>query len=313
MSDIWVLSDSRTGNLKQALALAESVKKESGLSYEIKEIVPKLILRHLPNFVIPRGLLACRSDNLQAPYPRLIIGCGRVSAHVGLAIKQIDERVKLVQILNPTARAEEFDLIIVPRHDMRAYDNGLVTGGALTDITSESLMGVRRKFADIYGGNIRKPILGVLIGGSNKAYRFNLASMNNITDLLEVWVQAGYHIIGTFSRRTPRALQERLLSMEGVDFWNGEGANPYLGILAYACGFAVTCDSINMISEAYHTGKPTYIIELEDNGSHKFSRFHDFQLSSGRIRLATGVLDFGWSPPHCDDLLRATDAVFRLL
>ncbi len=309
MAEIWVLTDFRKGNQKQALALAESVKLRSGLEYELKIINAKKILKHVPNILIPKHVFTCR-ERLLPPYPKLIISCGRVAASVALAIKQADNNVKLVQILNPTARAAEYDLLILPRHDMRFYDNACTISGALTDVNPKSLQAIKSKRYS----KLQKPILGVLIGGNNKAYKFNSTTINNINHFLQSWVGQGYNIIGTFSRRTPVKLQKHLLSMAQVDFWDGEGDNPYEEILHKADGFAVTCDSINMVSEAYHTGKPTYIIPLAEkiNSQNKFSRFHDFHILANRIRPASEQLNFSWKPNFCDDLIRATDAVCKL-
>ena len=312
---VWVLTDSKAGNQKQALALAESVSKKTSAKYEHKIITPKSYLKHLPNGIIPKHIFACE-EKLPEPYPKLIISCGRITAHTALAIKQASPETKIVQILHPTARTKEYDLLILPKHDRRHVDNACIISGALSDITPK-LAAAKKAFAPQYG-NLQKPILGVLIGGNNKAYKFDSKTINSISDFLHAWVKQGYNIIGTFSRRTPEALQDKLLSMNAsipqVNFWNGEGENPYQGILAYADAFAVTCDSINMVSEAFHTGKPTYIIPLTQKrkGINKFSRFHDYQILAKRIRPASENLSLSWKPRACDDLPRATDAVCKL-
>ena len=44
--------------------------------------------------------------------------------------------------------------------------------------------------------------------------------------------------------------------------WDGEGENPYFGLLGLADFLVVTCDSVNMVSEAASTGKPVYVADL---------------------------------------------------
>ena len=65
--------------------------------------------------------------------------------------------------------------------------------------------------------------------------------------------------------------------------WDGEGDNPYFGILALSDYLVVTVDSVNMISEACATGKRVYIYDLP-GGSRKASQFRGQLLKSGFAR-----------------------------
>ena len=59
---------------------------------------------------------------------------------------------------------------------------------------------------------------------------------------------------------------------------DGGGDNPYFGMMAYADAFVVTCNSVNMITEACSTGKPVHVVQLPAQGRRvserdKFARF----------------------------------------
>jgi mitochondrial fission protein ELM1 len=69
-------------------------------------------------------------------------------------------------------------------------------------------------------------------------------------------------------------MREKLQHLPGL-FWtgDGDGANPYPGMLGWADAIVVTPDSVNMLSEAAATGAPVHTLvtaSLPD----KLARFH---------------------------------------
>jgi mitochondrial fission protein ELM1 len=90
-----------------------------------------------------------------------------------------------------------------------------------------------------------------------------------------------------------------------------QGENPYFALLALADYIVVTCDSVNMISEAASTGKPVYV-EMLPGGSAKSSRFLDRLREDGIIRNFTGALE-PYSYPPLDDMTRAAERVRSLI
>ena len=124
---------------------------------------------------------------------------------------------------------------------------------------------------------LTRPYIGVLIGGSNASYHLNAPEMTALAAQLASSARAmGGSLIVTPSRRTGeeniRILKDALTNVPH-DIWNGNGENPYFGILGLADFLIVTCDSVNMVSEAASTGKPVYVADLP-GGSAKFERFH---------------------------------------
>jgi len=58
----------------------------------------------------------------------------------------------------------------------------------------------------------------------------------------------------TLSRRTESDVRAAILNeLQTTDahIWNGEGENPYLGMLAWADAALVTADSVNMVCEEF--------------------------------------------------------------
>src|SRR3546814_21003910 len=108
--------------------------------------------------------------------------------------------------------------------------------------------------------------------------------------------------MSTPSRRTGRRNEEilrRALAGLPAGIWDGDGENPYFGILALADHVVVTGDSVNMVSEAASTGKPVHVVHLQGSSA-KFPRFHDGLVAPGVPRPFPAPLAAWPPPPHTD-------------
>ncbi|HYC13895.1 MAG TPA: mitochondrial fission ELM1 family protein, partial [Stellaceae bacterium] len=200
-----------------------------------------------------------------------------------------------------------------PQHDPARGENVLLTLGAVHRVRPELLAEGRERFAPLFA-KLPRPLVGVLIGGSNRAYRLTEASLATLGGQLAALAEQGYGIAITASRRTPEAglaaLRARLARAPHY-LWAGEGENPYFGLLAESDAFLVTADSVNMVSEAAATGRPVHVIELA-GGSAKFRRFHDALRTAGITRPFTGAIE-QWTYPPLDDTARAAAEIRRRL
>ena len=75
-----------------------------------------------------------------------------------------------------------------------------------------------------------------------------------------------------------------------VYYYDGEGENPYLGLLSCADFICVTNDSVNMMSEALATGRPVYIMALTGHAGTKPALFAQRLVAGGQARWFDGVL-----------------------
>jgi len=118
----------------------------------------------------------------------------------------------------------------------------------------------------------------------------------------------------TPSRRTGDAARTALArTVTGVPhfLWDMAGENPYFALLGLADFIVVTCDSVNMISEAASTGKPVYV-EALPGGSAKSSRFLDQLRNSGVVRYFSGSLaQYAYTP--LDDTSKVLRRVREIL
>ena len=305
----WVLHDGKAGMASQALGLAEA----AGFSFIERRLHIRFPWTCLPPrlWVLP---LAATEPTRAPPWPDLVIGCGRNTAMPALAIRRAsDGRTLAAQIQNPGVGSGEFDLLVVPEHDRLRGPRVVVTRGAVHRATRARLAAERGRFSALAA--LPRPILSVLIGGTNKAYRLTLRRLGEIADAVAGVLRAqGGSALVTPSRRTGAAgaglLRDRLENLP-VAIWDGCGENPYFAYLALADAFLVTADSVSMISEAAATGNPVHILDL-DGGNAKFARFHAAMQAAGITRPFSGRIE-SWRYPIPDDTARAGAALRELV
>jgi mitochondrial fission protein ELM1 len=296
----------------QAVGLAEA----TGFPFIEKCLQIRFPWSCLPPPLWPLPLQAARDWRalLASPWPDLVIGCGRNVAMPALAIRRASgNRTLIAQVQDPRVGSNHFDLLVVPEHDRLRNQRVLVTQGAVHRVNAERLAAARRQFPELQA--MPRPILTVLIGGSNKAYRLTSRYLGQIAEsVASILRTGGGSALVTPSRRTGNAgihlLRERLNGLS-ARVWNGSGENPYFAYLAAADAFLVTADSVSMISEAAATGKPVHIIELP-GGNNKFTRFHAAMQRAGITRPFSGQIET-WSYFIPDDTARAGAALRALV
>jgi mitochondrial fission protein ELM1 len=155
----------------------------------------------------------------------------------------------------------------------------------------------------------------VLIGGSNGRFRLDAPVGAALAAQLAGMMQADHVGLAlTPSRRTApdvvAALRAALEPLGGW-IWNGEGDNPYLGLLACADAIIVTGDSVSMISEAAATAAPVMVAPLPGR-SRRIAAFTAGLLAEQRIRPYVGRCE-SWPCAALDDTDRAADEMRRRL
>ncbi len=304
----WVLHDGKAGMSSQALGLAEA----AGFAFAEKRLEIRFPWSCLPPLLWPAPLDAPggAGARLTPPWPDFVIACGRNAAMPALAIRRASGGHSIAaQIQDPGVGRGEFDLSIVPEHDRLRGPRVVVTRGAVHRVTPVRLAAERGRFPGLAA--MPRPVLAVLIGGSNKAYRLTLRRVAEIADAVAAILrERGGSALVTPSRRTGAEglslLQQRLSGLPGA-IWDGAGENPYFAYLAMADAFLVTADSVSMISEAAATGKPVHILDL-DGGNAKFARFHQIMRNAGITRPFVGRIE-EWSYSAPDDTARAGAAL----
>ncbi|MBE7638042.1 hypothetical protein GUA87_14390 [Sneathiella sp. P13V-1] len=305
----WVITDGSAGMENQCVGLAEAM----GCIPIVKRIQTKKPWRWLPPqlWINPLGQLKSTGDQLEAPWPDLIITCGRQAIPMSIAIRRASKgKTFTVHIQSPNADISNFDLVVVPEHDKLRGNNVLVSKGSLTRINDAKLRDEKSKFLSELEG-LQGPIYTVLVGGPNRCYDVTPDTMRLLCTRLEnLHKQTSGHFLVTTSRRTGEdneAILKETLTRLPHTLWDGTGANPYFAYLAAADAIIVTADSVNMICEAATAGKPVFVFELP-GGNRKFNAFHQEMQKAGFTKPFSDNLLL-WSPPKLDETNRIATEV----
>jgi hypothetical protein len=316
LSTCWVVTDGKAGMESQCLGLAEAL----GITPIVKRVELRTPWRQLSPY-LSWGLSRAYtedSDKLTPPWPDILIASGRHSVPASLYVRKESHRAGArtltVQIQNPVIASSHFDLVVTPLHDRLSGPNVISTIGALHRVTPERLAADGAAFAPRVARLLR-PYVGVLIGGPNAAFRFGPKDMRAFANALRDLARNGkVSLLVTPSRRTGEEnvaiLRERLADVSAF-VWDGTGANPYFGILGLVDHLIVTCDSVNMISEACATGRPVQIYNLP-GGSRKFAHFKRLLRECHLARDFDGRLE-NFAAPRIDEMSTVVDAIRKLV
>ncbi len=297
---IWVLTDHRAGNVAQAVGVAEALSRP----FTTKAIHYNP-LASLPNAVIGASALGLTPETrqqLQAPWPDVVIAAGRRTGPVARWIKRQNPHVLLVQIMNPGRRgAQDFDLIAVPRHDCELPDgdaaNIMRITGAPHRLTPEKLKAAANAWAPRLESAPR-PFIAIIIGGATHSRPFPTALASELGHQVHQMAAAvGGSVLLASSRRTGVEAEQALLAAipepRHAFLWSRGGDNPYVGYLALADAIVVTGDSVSMCSEACATPATVYIYAPKGMVAAKHARLHQELYDAGLAQPFDGTFTQG--------------------
>jgi mitochondrial fission protein ELM1 len=283
----WVVSDGTKGMEVQSIGLA----KKMGLDIEYLRIDPPRLLRILPylglvpGWPLPEMLL----DASGKGWPDLVITTGRRMAGLSILIRHHARgQTKTIHVQDPRLSPALFDYLIVPSHDRLRGANVIVTTGSLNALSDDLISKAGKSLAPKIR-TMPKPVLAVMIGGSNRRYQVNWQDYKNLGEFMAT-------VAGTMDASLVFVPSRRSLDhagdaiRQGVEqgssssipfyIWDGEEENPYPGILDLADAVIVTSDSVNMTSEACFSGKPVYTYAFRRETG-RIGRFHEIMQECG--------------------------------
>lgn len=308
----WIVTDGRIGMVNQCQGLADAV----GLPVEAKRVLPRFPWTALPVTSWPAPFLSLKpgSSSFEPPWPRLVIGCGWRSIPFVIEVKRRSGgRTFAVQLQDPKVPPEIFDLVVPPEHDELEGANVVPIIGSPNGITAMRLGDAARKWHSFFL-SYPSPRIAVLIGGKSKSHRFDKTDALALADQLRALLHEGYALMVTTSRRTgeeqSRILRESLQARNAF-IWDGQGENPYMGMLALADAILVTSDSTNMMVEAASSGKPVHVVPLECSNP-KFDRLVARLVDHGAARRFTGKIET-WTYQPLNETARVGELIRRKL
>lgn len=259
---IWVLLGARAGDNAQALELT----RQLGGRVEQKQLSFNR-WSGLPNFLLGGGFKTLATDaKLVPPWPDVVIATGRRTAPVNLGIKEASAgRALSVQIGRPRMALERFDLVLsTPQY-------GLPQGPTVMplvfpfarakSVPVEALATFEKTWS-----SLPKPWVTGVIGAGKFPVKFGRAELDGFAaGLNALATRLGGSVILMDSPRSKAGAIQRVATLMKVPHWlwtRGSGDNPYQAALALSDRFAVTSDSVSMVSEMVQTGKPVHVHHL---------------------------------------------------
>jgi hypothetical protein len=286
---VWWVTTGQAGFRSQAGGLVNAL----GLEAQEKVIDLKGLWSFAPAALWRMTLakLNPAKDRLQPPWPDLIISCSRRAARAAIAVKRASGgRTLAVHIQNPLMSLREFDLVLPMRHDGVDGPNVIPVDTALHDVTPSKLAAGAEHWRARFAA-LPRPLTGVLVGGATRQRPFTAEQAQALIERLNAARRDGGGLAITASRRTPGPVMDLLHAAFDQDpavfLWDGQGDNPYLGILALSDRLAATGDSVSMVSEAATTGRPVAVFDLGGGGK-RHARFLANLVERGIVSLLDG-------------------------
>ena len=285
IKDTWIISSGLIGCENQCFGITERM----GINAELKRIIPSKFI----SLTAPYGR-PIFDNQLNSPWPDLAIAAGRKTIPYLRHIKRLSKnRCKTIYLQDPKINSETFDIVWAPLHDKIKGHNVIKTVTSPNRVNDDLLIKSYNEWAHLFA-KFSKPLIGFLIGGKSKAYKFSHSECNKILDSIRLTLDKGNTPLITISRRTPKNLTikiKELLKEKEHLLYDGEGPNPYFAILKASDVIVVTPDSANMVSEAISVPKPVYFIDMESH-SKRFKKFINTLVNSNHIRPFQEELDF---------------------
>ena len=261
---VWILLADRAGGNGQLIRLAEAL----GWPYERKAMAYNWLNR-CPNILLGPTLASARrpsADQLQPPWPDLVIGASRRGVPVARWIRQQSGgRTKLVHLLHAMAPLDLFDRVITtPQYRLPPRSNVLHLSAALNRIDGERLTTAGATWAPRLSG-LPRPFTALFVGGNSATYRFDPETAGRLGASASAAVAAaGGTLLVSTSPRTPAAaaaaVVKAITCRNFIYRWRaGDLDNPYHAFLALADRFIVTADSASLLVEACLMGKPVEV------------------------------------------------------
>lgn len=274
---VWVIADDKAGHKNQAIGVAESL----GYPFVVKNIKYNDKAK-LPNVLKGRSLFGVdkeESDNIEPPWPNIVIAAGRKTAPIAKYIKSASvNNTYTVQLMWSGYQSNSIDIIAVPEHDKRTGQNIIQTLGSPHRITDDFLQQEGLIWEKTLG-ELSHPVVSLLVGGNAGKKQFTSKHASQLGFYISELVEnmKGMLFVTT-SRRTPehvvKSLKRNIKCKNYFYEVEKQKANPYYAFLFFSDAIVVTGDSISMCSEACASGKPVFIYAPNDMIPKKHQEMH---------------------------------------
>ncbi len=302
---IWVLASPGAGDNAQLRTLAGMLSPDAGWHSRVDPI-SRVIAGRL-------GRVRCAraedrwldAGHYSPPWPDLILLAGGRHAINAYRIRAASGgRSRIVCLGRPWAPLDWFDLVVTtPQYRLPDGPNVLTLDLPLNAPPGESAQA--RAYWQPELDRLPGPVLGLLLGGSSGSFRLTRRCERRIADRVgEIASARGAGVAVVDSPRSPAGLAERVGARLDVPVCvctaAGDAApNPYAVVIRAADALIVTEDSVSMIADSIHSGKPTAVLDLQPRVHSRISRGIRRTMPA-LDRLGRGLVRRGWWCPPRD-------------
>lgn len=316
MKHTYILVDNVPGNSNQARRISEICKlngKEVYLDYNLLGSVTNKI---------SLGLLRLKGssrNDLSNLKPDTIISSGRRAAAIALEIKNRTPNTKIIQIMNPELHFHLFDLILLPRHDIKdhllKHKNILWIDGAVSNPDIKKIESEAELLRKEYDISHSTPICSLIIGGSTGKKSITKDNIDEIMSLVSQYIEkTNSTLIVTTSRRTPHNIINHLEYYTNnqpyriilYKYSPNSLFNPYWGMIGASSAIIATSDSISMCSEIASCHKSLFLYGTHSMLKPKHQRFMNSLIERGIAKdLRSGIRHYTPSQFNQTEIIRS--------
>ena len=314
---ILLIIDEKTSSSNQVLGLVDAIRiSKKNLNIKILKshkmvptILPNWIIYYLLRFSLIKLDPKFRFNDID-----LIISCGRVSSPISLFIKE-KIKCKNIHILDPYFRREDFDKIIIPKHDEYKKSNNFIEIiGAIVNEENKNISLKKKKyFKKNLLINKSKKIITILLGGSGRSSEFDQDDTQRLIRNLREIDKNKFQFFFLYSRRTPYLLKHSIRNTFANDsfIWGDEMDNPYWYLIVNSDFFIVSSDSVSMTLDALSTMKPVFIFSLKKMKK-KIFNFQNYLIEKKLTKEFTGKI-YSWKSRKVSEGKRIVKQVLAIL
>lgn len=269
----WVLSEGRKGHEIQSVTLANRLASQTNTyTFTLRQPWETFAPRMVPGFKHGFSWQDSKPDMNQLP--NIIITTGRKTAAMGKfftqRIKKLGKQVKHIHILNPKDSVRNYDVVLLPEHDLKSGANVITFTGSIHPFSPQWF-----KSENDSTKNLQNTI-AILIGNPSAQY-FKQEFQLELSKIRKLYPNQNALICGSprLSKNAINTIKPILAPNDIYWFGKNQGENPYQHALRQAKHLFVTSDSINMMNECAGSSLPVTLLAVDFIQSKKHLLFID--------------------------------------
>lgn len=318
---LWVATTDKIGHLNQCIALTDAL----GVAPARLARIPGFNLRHGRARKLIQRLKGWAHSLALVPAapagPLVLVVSGRSSEYAAKALRwRLGARLFVISVGPPINYLETIDLAVMNEASLPKWRRRRARAAGPVTLEEIPIIGaLARRFGAEGAEGREDDLLAVLIGGENKDFALDGARFGwAMARIAEIARAGAWRVEAVLSRRTSRKTEgmvREALAGTPAAVHGREASDSYRALLGRAGAFAVTPDSVTMLSEVCLTGRPVYALDLEPlpDPDREGERLIEAMVARGVVRRFAGEIEAFQPAERLDEAARiAPDIAARI-